>query len=347
MRIALFHTTLPEAGRKPGGVEVAVHRLANALAEAGDEVTVYSLTPAPPEARYGHHRLFTSAPWLRNAAFGRLLVLPALLNFTDFGDAQVVHLHGDDWFYLWRNKPTVRTLHGSALREAQAARFWLRRWSQYAVYPLEHLSARLCRRAVAVGDDAARLYHTSGTVDNGVDPEMFFPGEKSSTPLVVYAGTWGGRKRGEFLYRVFTEQVLPRVPDARLVMAIDSCPPHPAVECVGFPSDRALAELYRRAWVFAYPSTYEGFGICYAEALASGTAVLSSPNAGAEYVLDAGRYGVIAQDADFADRLVDLLSSGDRRRGLEQAGLDRARRFSWKSVAAAHREIYRSVVSST
>ena len=45
-------------------------------------------------------------------------------------------------------------------------------------------------------------------------------------------------------------------------------------------TDEALAGLYRRAWVYASPSTYEGFGLPYLEAMACGTPVVASPNPG-------------------------------------------------------------------
>src|SRR3712207_6430465 len=109
MRIALVHTTLPEPGRKLGGVEVVVHRLANALVDAGEDVTVLPLTPRPDDARYRHRRLFPRLPWMARVLPARWLLLPALLNVVDWGEADVVHLHGDDWFLLRRRVPTVRT----------------------------------------------------------------------------------------------------------------------------------------------------------------------------------------------------------------------------------------------
>lgn len=319
---------------------MAVHRLANELVRSGDVVTVYSLSPRPAGAIYQHRMLFGGSRLLRTNLFGRLTVLPALLNFVSFDDADVVHFHGDDWFYLRRRKPTVRTLHGSALREAQSARRWLRKLSQYAVYPLEQLSSRLSRMPLAVGTDAARIYRAKDIVDNGVDQEVFHPGAKTTFPSVLYVGTWAGRKRGQFLFDVFTNQVLPRVPEARLCMVSDYCPEHPAVTAERFPADQALAQRFRESWVFAYPSVYEGFGMAYAEALASGTAVVSSPNDGAQYVLDGGKCGVITEDAAFGDRLTELLTSPALRQSFEQAGLERAQRFTWERVAAHHRELY-------
>ena len=49
--------------------------------------------------------------------------------------------------------------------------------------------------------------------------------------------------------------------------------PGPGVRVLGRLGAEALADAYRRAWVFCLPSDYEGFGIPYAEALASGTPV--------------------------------------------------------------------------
>lgn len=340
MRIALFHTTLPEPGRKPGGVEVAVHRLATALCARGEDVAVYSLSPAPEGAPYRHVRLFPRHPWLRTKRIPRLLVLPLLLNRVDFGDAEVVHLHGDDWFFLRRRRPSVRTLHGSALEEARSATSWRRRLAQYAVYPLEHLSTRLATVPLAVGPRTAAIYSISDLADNGVDTRLFHPGKKTSDPSVLFVGTWGGRKRGRFLYDVFVREVLPRVPDATLYMVADFCPDHERVVNVRFPDDAALAQLYRQAWVFAYPSTYEGFGIPYLEALASNTAVVCSPNDGAAYVLGDSAADAVVGDDQFGDRLGALLLDERRRRAIEMNGLARALHLSWDAVAEQHVRAY-------
>jgi phosphatidylinositol alpha-mannosyltransferase len=191
VKVAVFHATLPGLGRKPGGVDMVVHRLANALAEAGGmDVTVYSLCDAPPGARYAHRRLWASRPWLTANPLARFFVLPAMLNFVRFDAAQVIHLHGDDWFYIRRNVPTVRTMHGSALFEARTAVSWKRKVEQYCMYPMEWLAARLCDIPLAIGTLTAKLYRTRYSIDNGIDIDMFHPGAKTSHPQVFYIGTW-------------------------------------------------------------------------------------------------------------------------------------------------------------
>lgn len=345
MRIGLFHCELPQPGRKPGGVSVSVHRLANALANnSRDQVTLFSLDAPPPAARYRHVRLFPNVPWIGTSKVARMLLLPALLNTVDFKDIDILHLHGDDWFYFNRPGTTVRTLHGSALREAQSSSSRKRRLAQFLTYGLERLSAQLADTCLAVGEDARLIYEADETVDNGVDLGLFHPGPKSAHPTVLFVGTWAGRKRGQFLFDQFNRFVRPRIPAAELVMVTDQCPSEPGVRWVKFPDDAALAELYRAAWAFGYPSIYEGFGMPYIESMASGTAVLASPNPGAEYVLNGCRAGLIADDNTFGKQLCRLLQEPQLRHGYEQCGLRRASQFGWDAVAAAHRRIYQSLL---
>jgi glycosyltransferase involved in cell wall biosynthesis len=346
LRIALFHTRLPEPGRKLGGVEIGVHRLANALVDLGqDEVTVVSATGAPADARYRSERIIANMPFIYRRSLPQVLVVPVVLNFFDFGRFDVVHLHGDDWFYFRRPVPTVRTLNGSALREAQSATTLGRRGFMYGVYAFELLSTWLAPMAVGLGKDTAAIYGLDETVSLGVDEAVFHPGPKAPKPRVLYVGLWEGRKRGRFVYETFLREVLPRVPDAQLCVVSDYCPSHPSVLGEVFPDDARLAQLYREAWVFASGSTYEGFGIPYVEALASGTAVVATPNPGSREILDEGKYGILAPDEAFGAAVADLLESEQRRQRLAADGLSRAHEYSWRAVARHHRDLYMRAVA--
>src|SRR5947209_3628287 len=108
MRVAIFHTTLPEVGRKPGGVELVVHRLASALVRYCDLViTVFSCCDAVPGAAYKHVKLFSGRNYVDKLK--RLFLLLAALNGVSFKGFYVLHLHGDDWFFVNRKIPTFRT----------------------------------------------------------------------------------------------------------------------------------------------------------------------------------------------------------------------------------------------
>jgi len=341
LRVTIFHTSLPSPTRKVGGVEASVHRLANLLAvDPSLDVTVLTCDNKPADALYRCERIYPLA--MRSQLF-RLFVLPFLLNFHNFNTYDVVHLHGDDWFWVWRRVPTIRTMHGSAKREAQTAKSFKRKLIQYLVYPLEQLSVRLATCSVAVGKDTQAIYGCDELIGNGVSLARFSPRPKASFPLLVFIGTWSGRKRGSFVFETFCKEILPRFPQAQLCMVSDYTPPHENVIGHKHLPEADLGVLLSEAWVFAYPSQYEGFGIPYVEALASGTAIVTTDNPGAREVLEEGRYGIICSDAEFGSKLVDLLTDVSKRDEFARGGLARAAEFSDKTVAARYASLYREV----
>lgn len=103
---------------------------------------------------------------------------------------------------------------------------------------------------------------------------------------------------------------------------------------LGYISDAALLELYRRCAVFCYPSLGEGFGLPVLEAMSAGAAVLTSnvsslPEVGG----DAVAYVDPRSTADIAAGLERVLTDEALRARLREAGPARARRFSWGSFA--------------
>lgn len=83
-----------------------------------------------------------------------------------------------------------------------------------------------------------------------------------------------------------------------------------AVTFTGFVPDDKLADHYRLADVFAMPSTSEGFGIVFLEALACGTPVLAGDADGSFDAVDNGRLGRLVDPMSvggIADGLIELL----------------------------------------
>jgi glycosyltransferase involved in cell wall biosynthesis len=110
-------------------------------------------------------------------------------------------------------------------------------------------------------------------------------------------------------------------------------------------SDEDLVGLYRAADCFVYPSRYEGFGFPPLEAMACGTAVISSNRTSLpEVVGDAGVL-VDPDDVDAIERaLSELLSSPERRAELVERGYRRAAEFSWRRCAELTADAYRAAV---
>jgi glycosyltransferase involved in cell wall biosynthesis len=103
---------------------------------------------------------------------------------------------------------------------------------------------------------------------------------------------------------------------------------------LGYVTDAALAELYRRCAVFCYPSLGEGFGLPVLEAMAAGAAVLTSnvsslPEVGGDAVQYVDPHSV----QDIAAQLESLLHDEPRRAALAELARARAREFSWARFA--------------
>ena len=343
MRIGFFNSSLPQPGRKPGGVDKHLHRLANALEEAGHEVTFYTYSEAPQGARYSTVRLTPHR--FANSMLARTTLVPLRLNMVDTGDLDVLHLHGDDWFFLRRRVPTVRTFYGSALYEARQATRLRRRVSQYVTYALELLSSRLATSTYSLIPEEGAAYRTRGYLPCGVGDGHAIGRVEEETPNILFVGTWNGRKRGRLLHEAFVREVRRRRPGAELVMVSDHCEPADGVRWRPSPSDEELRELYLRASVFCLPSSYEGFGIPYIEAMATDTPVVATDNPGARFVLDDGAAGLIVRDDELGDSLTGLLGDPVRRSELARAGRERVQEFAWPRIVQAHEAAYREAIA--
>lgn len=345
MKIGLVIEFLPESGKKLGGVTVAVHRLANGLVDAGHEVVVVALNDPPADARYTVHIPFQSQ-WLRKLLSSRIGLqwYSLMLNFCDFPQADIWHFHGYDHFVIKSAGPRVRTFHGSSYREMQFSSSVVRKGLMFLNYLWEHVSIARCERILCIGTETARFFDLEHVVDNPFDPQVFRPMTKSRHPQIFFNGYWSGRKRGYFLYDIFVKKILPVMPDAELVMLCNDVPKHDRVTILQGISDELLAEIYASAWLFCYPSVYEGFGMAYMEAMASGTAIVTSPNTGADDVLQTGEYGVIANDDEFANVVIRLLRNPDERHELEQRGLMRCAKFHIDQVVQQHLAHYHAVI---
>lgn len=111
-------------------------------------------------------------------------------------------------------------------------------------------------------------------------------------------------------------------------------------------SDSVLANCYRHAALFVYPSLYEGFGIPPLEAMSLDCPVACS-NASSipEVVGDAAAYFDPANPESIRDMLEEVLSSMALRDSLVERGRLRRELFSWQRCARETVEIYGKVMS--
>lgn len=333
MNIAITSLYLPTGSKI--GVGYQVHYLANALVRRGHSVTVFSQSGAPADSIYSVVEV-PSRTRLRTFGFAWDL---RRFDFTRF---DVLNAHGDDWFLWGKDRPRhIHTFHGSCFAEMLHASGLVGRLRMAALAACEYSVCGLPDELVAVSANTRRYIPlVKHVIPCGVNMREFWPGDKSGTPSLLFVGTMKGRKRGAMLLDLFQREIRPRVPGAEFWAVCEEPVGGEGVRWFGRMPIEELGKLFRRAWVFCLPSTYEGFGVPYIEAMASGTPVVASSNVGAREVTMEGRYGLLASDSDLGDTLANLLNNPTLRQQLREAGIARAKDFSWDTVCAQYEALY-------
>ena len=263
------------------------------------------------------------------------------LPFTARGE-DVLHVPGHRGPLL-SPAPLVVTVHDlAAFRHPETFNRWTRTYTR-ALFPR---LARSATRVIAVSEFTAReAVELLGVeedqiqvIPHGVEEPFTPTGPAAGGEYVLAVGTLEPRKN---LPRVVLAAERSGV-DVRVVGApgwgdVD-------VESTGFVSDDELARLYRGAAALVYPSLYEGFGLPILEAMASGTPVVTSHD-GALAEL-AGGAGVLVDPLDVEAIAAGIGEAMSRRAELRDAGLERARAFTWEAAAHATAEVYREAAAA-
>jgi len=184
---------------------------------------------------------------------------------------------------------------------------------------------------------------TLGTQDvivtpNGVDPRFTPEGRRAAGRYFLFVGNDKPHKNVSALVAAHEGAK----PGAGLVLAgAEFSRYRTRATLAGFVDDDELAALYRGAIALVIPSIEEGFGLPALEAMACGTAVITS-NAPAlvEITGDAALH-VDARDSGAIGGAMLRLVNDDALRGdLASRGIARARQFTWRRCAEKTREAY-------
>lgn len=119
-----------------------------------------------------------------------------------------------------------------------------------------------------------------------------------------------------------------------------------AVHFTGYVPFADLPAIYSLAEMFVFPSLYEGFGLPVVEAMACGTPTIIGRTSSLTEI--GGSAVSIVDPLDttaLGDAMVTLAHDRDRRRELSEAGLARAREFSWDRAARETLAVYRAAVA--
>ncbi len=264
-----------------------------------------------------------------------------------------------NWAPWWSPCPTVVTIHDlSWERVPEAFPDDFRRYAR----TFARRSVKRAARVIAVSEltsrDLQELYGVPPerirVVPNGVHPDSRPPGPRE--PIILSVGIREPRKRigmlveGHALYM----DAAPADPvPCRLVVVGGPGGDEERVraaagsgcEIRGFVRREELLDLYRRATLLAYPSSYEGFGLPVVEAMAHGCPVLCARNS--SLIEIGGRSAIFLDDVSPESIAAALTAALADRRALAErgeAGREEAARYSWPASATATRDVYRQAM---
>ncbi|HET8528161.1 MAG TPA: glycosyltransferase family 1 protein [Gaiellaceae bacterium] len=111
-------------------------------------------------------------------------------------------------------------------------------------------------------------------------------------------------------------------------------------ELRGYVPQEELVRLYQAAAAVLVPTSYEGFGLTVAEAMACGAPVVAAPDPAVREV--GGDAVAYAEPERFADVLASVLAEPAK---WSRAALERAHAFSWERTAERTAAVYREVLA--
>jgi glycosyltransferase involved in cell wall biosynthesis len=244
--------------------------------------------------------------------------------------------------------PLVVTFHDLAvLRHPEAFNAWARTYGRAVLPAVAGAAARI----IAVSEfTAAELVELLAVpkqkirvIPNAVGSPFGPDGDAAEGEYVLAVGTLEPRKNLPTLIEGFRRANLNGC-ELRLVGdrgwgdvgVIDG------VHWLGRVSDDELARLYRGARCVAYVSLYEGFGLPVLEAMACGTAVVSSD---LPPVREFGRGVVRVDPRDPGAIAAGLAEAIARREELGREGQTAAATYDWRRVASETVAVYREVAA--
>lgn len=263
-------------------------------ANSADTVEIVTLDRVftDPSAQLTQHEVHQGLPITRIGYRGssRYPIAPSVLGAIRSAD--VVHLHGIDFFYDYlaltkplHGKPMVVSTHGGFFHTAYASRM-----KQIWFQTLTRTSALAYARVIATsendGDLFAKVVAPSRlrVIENGVDVEKYAgQGARAPGRTMLYFGRWSVNK-GLIETLELLQAALTRDPQWRLIIAgreydLNEADLRKAIAERGLqdkvqlsmsPSQQQLCALMQQAQFFVCLSRHEGFGIAAVEAMSAG-----------------------------------------------------------------------------
>jgi alpha-1,3-mannosyltransferase len=354
-----------------GGLEDVVSSLSRELLKRGFRVRVVTLDRvfSDPARQLAHHEVIDGVEVVRIAYRGSSRYPIALSVFRHLGDADLVHVHGVDFFFdalalgrFMHGAPMVATTHGGFFHTRKYAAI-KKIWFQ----TITRLSARAYAAVACCSASDLALFKTiqpqhSVLVENGVDTAKF-AGLASRTPLkrMMTIGRFSENKRLDRLLEMMAILVKRdpewqldiagspsdlSVADVERLIAQNGLRAHVKLHVA--PANARLKQLISQSSLFVSASDYEGFGLVAVEAMSAGLLPILHENQ-AYRTLGAKQPCLaivdFAKPVQAAEALtqayVRLETDGDY---IRRALMDGAASYCWPDVAQRYIAIYRQAL---
>lgn len=113
-----------------------------------------------------------------------------------------------------------------------------------------------------------------------------------------------------------------------------------SVHFVGFIPDADIRSFLSEADLFLYPSNYEGFGFPPLEAMACGTATISSNAGSLGEVLGNGAFTVAPKIPHFVSAIESVIQNPILKYYFERMAVRQASKYTWEKSAEAHLNLF-------
>jgi glycosyltransferase involved in cell wall biosynthesis len=218
-----------------------------------------------------------------------------------------------------------------------------------AIIAVSQFTAGEVERLLGITKDRIRVIHHGVRSVNGR-----IAAARDREELVLCVGAIQKRKNVARLVRAFERLpkswrlALAGAPDgygaAEELRAVEESPRRTDVDVLGYVSPEALASLYRRAAIFAFPSLDEGFGMPVLEAMSHGAPVVTSQSSALPEV--AGDAAILVDPFDpeaIAEALLRFAGNADLRDDFARRGIEHARGFTWESAVEQTWRVYNEI----
>ncbi|MBI5583984.1 MAG: glycosyltransferase [Deltaproteobacteria bacterium] len=122
------------------------------------------------------------------------------------------------------------------------------------------------------------------------------------------------------------------------------------VRFLGYVSEEAAQDLYKKCDLFVAPSLYESFGLIYLEAMNYGKPVIGCRAGGVPEVIDHGKSGILVDPGvpkELAEAILSLLQSPLSLREMGLAGREKLiREFHYLTMAKGFEAVYKEILST-